>query len=78
MPREHVWYKCAQPCYRPSCPYCDGGLGTCVVCGSSEGELTTECPGQKVSSAVRALVYAGRMDFRGGRWVRLPGVAQRV
>lgn len=43
--REHVWFKCEQPCERPHCPYCDGGLAYCVVCKKGEAELEKTCPG---------------------------------
>lgn len=67
---EHVRYVCVKgACSREgSCPYCDGGLFSCAVCGLVEGALTTECPGQPSYALMADEVYAGFADFHGGRW----------
>jgi hypothetical protein len=43
--RDHVWFKCEQPCETPYCVYCEGGLAYCVVCKQGEAELEPRCPG---------------------------------
>mgnify|MGYP001600111244 CR=1 FL=1 len=52
---------------------CDGGLGVCKVCNCWEGSLTTECSGAPVDGERQDDVYAGRIDFFGGRWVDTSG-----
>ena len=58
-------------CGRPEC----GGscficcCGYCKHCGLAEGALTSECPGVESYKTHADDVYAGRKDFRGGRWV---------
>lgn len=47
----------------------DGGLAVCKVCGGSEGSLTTECLGVKVTYEQDRAVYRGLMDFAEGRWL---------
>lgn len=49
------------------CPWDDGGLASCMVCGLAEGSLTTDCP--ETRATIIDEVYAGRLDFVGGRWV---------
>lgn len=44
-------------------------LFTCAVCGCSEGEVPTECPGERLHPDERAAIYNGHIDFRGGQWV---------
>lgn len=51
------------------CSYCQGGLFTCAVCGASEGELPTECPGERMHEHERAAVLNGHIDYVGGGWV---------
>lgn len=67
---KHEWYKCPPDCENPHCPYCRGGLGLCVVCGAAEGELTTDCPGHKVTEEIKQKVYQGKLDFFGGQWIQ--------
>lgn len=43
-------------------------LFTCKVCGLSEGELTTECPGEKPPKGFAERVYKAELDFVGGEW----------
>jgi hypothetical protein len=65
--REHVWFKCPEPCPRHEegrhCGYCDGGLAFCTVCEMGEGDLADECPGPAV--APRARVERGGMNDDG-------------
>ena len=58
-----------QNCPRTHCPICEGGLFMCSRCGSAEGATTTECPGERMTWAQVDAVYAGKLDFRGGKWV---------
>ena len=67
---EHTWYKCPQPCSSPgSCPYCDGGLGYCTVCGGAEGTLSSECCGYNLDDYVLAAIYHGGLDYVRDKWV---------
>ncbi len=52
-----------------ACGYCMGGLFTCSTCGSSEGELPTDCPGEPMHEDERAAVMNGHVDFRRGQWI---------
>ena len=70
MDRGHVEYECK--CNRNGCMFCDGGLFSCTRCGSSEGALPSQCPGEKMTPEQEADVYAGRLDFRAGAWVKAP------
>lgn len=59
-----------EKCDRPyPCPICDGGLASCTVCGGAEGDLTTDCPGVRVSADTQDKVYRGELDFVGGKWL---------
>lgn len=64
---KHVWYRCGPQC--DGCMYCEGGLGFCTVCRGGEGSLPTECPGEAMPMLVADEVYAGRLDFKDGKWV---------
>lgn len=46
-------------------------LSICMVCGLGEGELTTDCPGERAGSRGED-TYAGKLDFRNGAWVKEP------
>jgi len=61
---DHVRKVCN--CNRDHCNYCEGGLFTCSVCGASEGELTSECPGRQMTDEELQSAYAGRLDFYKG------------
>jgi hypothetical protein len=54
------------------CEMCDydshPDLFTCEICGASEGELPTQCPGRKMSEAERDAVMRGELNFRDGEW----------
>lgn len=57
-------------CQIHNCPICDGGLITCVVCGSSENELTTHCPGSNLEVKFRKEVQDGKLDYINYEWIR--------
>lgn len=57
-------------CQVHHCNICDGGLAYCKVCGGAEASLPTECPGEKMSSQTIDDVFACRMDFKGGQWIK--------
>lgn len=65
--REHAFYKCKSDC--EGCKFCNGGLSWCLNCNSVEGELASECPGEKVPEALSVLVYARQVDFKNGKWL---------
>ena len=52
-------------------------LGVCKGCGQYEGGLATECPGVRISEEQAQAIYAGKIDFKDGKWITpLSGVAQ--
>lgn len=51
--------------------FCDGGLFSCTVCNGFEGTLTTECCGHKLHQAVLDAIYAGKIDYKNGKWIKL-------
>lgn len=62
----HVYYVCPKPCYRVgSCPFCDGGLAACTICGGLEGALLDTCPGVKLTEEQHDWNY--RANMRRGR-----------
>ncbi len=61
--------KKGQECDDAGCWICRGGLAVCNVCGLYEGSLTTDCPGVQSYDDYSSLVYAGKIDFRNGKWV---------
>lgn len=78
MPHEHeatkhTWYECG--CNRTGCMFCDGGLGSCTVCGGFEGTLPTDCPGERMDGALETRIYNGEIDYRAGRgWCEPDGL----
>lgn len=77
---RHVRYNCppgGAACAEGRCPFCEGGLFLCVVCGGAEGDMPTDCPGHRMHDAERAAVMNGHLDFRGGRWVCTSEEARR-
>lgn len=64
---HHRWLV-HENCETLYCNVCEGGLGVCTVCCGAEGTLPTHCPGHEVPESVLMSVYAGLMDYRGGRW----------
>lgn len=67
---DHVPFVCTSDHNdgRSHCMFCDGGLFACDVCGSLEGATTTQCPGVAMTAEQVDEVYAGRLDYRDGRW----------
>ncbi len=51
------------------CQTCRGGLAHCKVCGGAEGDLPTDCPGERMTDDQRDRVMAGKLDFVGAGWV---------
>ena len=60
----HGYSPCPET--HPSCV-----LFTCRVCGCSEAELPTECPGFKVDRAIREKFLNGELDYRAGEFITL-------
>ena len=67
MAREHIWEK-HENCILPYCSICEDGIAVCSVCSGLEGALTSECPGERISSACKDEIHSGKIDFRDGRW----------
>jgi hypothetical protein len=67
----HQWVE-HHNCDHPGCMICEGGLALCERCGCLEGTIPTECPGEPVPSEKQDLIYAGKLDYRNGRWVEAP------
>lgn len=55
-------------CDVTGCPFCDGGLFACKVCGCAEGATTDDCPGVQITPWAMDEIYAGRLNFRDGAW----------
>ena len=68
---DHTYEK-HERCDVLHCVVCDGGLSICTTCGLVEGSLTSECPGVQSYSEKADDVYAGKIDFKSGRWVNEP------
>lgn len=43
-------------------------LAYCTVCKGGEGDLTTECPGFQLPTAVRVNIFNGLVDYKDGSW----------
>lgn len=54
-----------------NCPYCEGGLSSCIVCDGTEGSLPSECPGRKMTEEEQDAVYKGILNYVDHHWVRL-------
>ena len=65
---KHQWSKCN--CNKYNCVICEGNLSICAVCGAAEGELTTECPGVKMTPDQKKGAYTGNLDYYNGEWTR--------
>lgn len=63
---NHIKTECKPDCDNPYCNTCN--LFTCSVCGCSEGELPSDCPGAKVPVEDREKIYAGKLDYKDGTW----------
>lgn len=57
----HTWYicRCRERGEDHHCPFCDGGLSACTVCGGAEGSLLTHCPGFRLTPEEQDAIYAG-------------------
>ena len=64
-----MYGKSTKIAIRLACSICDGGLSVCTVCGLIEGSLTTDCPGKPSHALYGDNIYAGKIDFKGGKWV---------
>ena len=64
---DHQYATC-DGCER-GCALCEGGLALCTVCGGSEGTLTSECSGQRLTGEEEDAVYAGTLDYRQDVWM---------
>lgn len=53
-----------------ACSLCGGGLFLCSTCGAAEGELPTDCPGERLHEHERAAILSGHIDYvRGRGWI---------
>lgn len=67
---DHVEIVCTDPDCGPACYFCDDGLFGCSVCGSREGATTTHCSKKMMTGEQANLVYAGKLNYRGGVWLQ--------
>lgn len=68
--KVHLWHGPSNcECPHDRCVVCDGGLGSCVVCGQGECEITTDCPGESPPEHLRVATCAGYIDFWSGVWL---------
>lgn len=70
---NHVEYVCTSAHTDGSdvyCQFCEGGLFACSVCNAFEGATPSECPGVRMTADQSDAVYAGKLDYRAGRWVQ--------
>lgn len=51
-----------------SCPFCDGGISLCVVCGGAEASMPSHCPGKMMTDLQAECVQAGVLDYRVNEW----------
>jgi len=68
-PGEHILHGSRGECHEEKCNICEGGLGLCTVCGGAEGSMPTSCPGIRMTGTQADAVFAGTMDYVGGRWI---------
>lgn len=69
---KHVEYKCSEHggCKNEGhCQFCEGGLFSCTVCGGAEGSLSTHCPGVALTDQQLDDIYAGKLDYKDGRFI---------
>lgn len=64
---EHSEHKCKED----HCYICKNSFYQCSICGSSEGEVTTDCPGKQTSFSQRHSVLNKMIDFKDGKWIEL-------
>lgn len=65
---KHIELECN--CDNPHCNICN--LFTCKVCGCSEGQLPTDCPGVPLLYETKEDIYNGVLDYKEGVWVHTP------
>ena len=69
---EHVALRHTRCDSNPGmCPICDGGLFVCKICGAAEGEVPTDCPGEKLGPATLESIFKGDLDYKNGTWINL-------
>lgn len=68
----HHWARCTKvECL--GCHLCHGGLAVCTTCGGLEGALTSDCPGERMTTDQVDDVYEGLIDYhRTMGWVEAP------
>jgi hypothetical protein len=52
------------------CESCIGELFTCTVCNCATGTLPSECPGVIVNGKDQDQIWANKLDFVNGEWVK--------
>ena len=52
-----------------TCAICEG-LSHCLTCGAWEGELTSECCGEKIDEKRLQRIMDKSLDFKGGKWLK--------
>lgn len=45
------------------------GCAACRICKGAEGTLTTDCCGAPITYEESEAIYAGQIDFKGGKWI---------
>lgn len=65
--KHDLQYGCIREDCGGTCMGCN--IPTCTVCGAYEGGLATECPGARTTTEQDDAVYAGKIDFVGGKWI---------
>lgn len=75
--RRHVCQQSREDAHL-HCPFCEGGLFLCDVCGGAEASLPTDCPGRRLTPRENDEIVAGRLDYRRDRGWHLLRVAGRT
>lgn len=66
---DHVWHQGCSMDVDVPCYVCSVELSLCIACGGAEGSLPTSCPGKQMTREQLDDVYAGKTDFRNGKWI---------
>lgn len=61
-------------CTCGTCYTCRHELFTCSVCGASEGELPTDCPGVQMTTDQKEAIFQGDLNYKDGEWIEKPTV----